>query len=216
MFVLRVSLYKRRKALNQANGGIALPPMIRELLWGLLFLSLFSTSLCSPFPLPPTVSPTQRPPPSSTSIYHPPPPPPIPPIHIIVSSFYLCASSSSWSSSCMLLLANPPLSFCSVFLHIVFLLIYVSYSHISSCFCPLYLLPIFRFMSLSLVLFIQWWRHTRRARANAMAEMPPPWLPPWQSKIGKNTITYQDILTALAEATCLCPVMSSATVFIPR
>jgi len=37
----------------------------------------------------------------------------------------------------------------------------------------------------------------------ALVEIPPPRLPPWQSKVksGHNKIMYQDILTGLADAT---------------
>jgi len=40
-----------------------------------------------------------------------------------------------------------------------------------------------------------------RARANALAEIPPPWLPSCQSKGVIKKIIYQDISTALADVT---------------
>src|SRR6218665_3624720 len=44
----------------------------------------------------------------------------------------------------------------------------------------------------------QWRRHTR---ANALAEMPPPWLPPWQSKVVIINLYIKIFFTALAAAT---------------
>jgi len=38
-------------------------------------------------------------------------------------------------------------------------------------------------------------------RANALAEIPPPWLPPWQSKAVIIKIYIKIIFTALADAT---------------